>query len=333
VLGFVLRRLLVAVPTFIAIVAVAFVLMRSAQGGPFDSARTLPPEIELRLKAAYDLDQPVLTQFMRYTGVAKLTQDIGLGPTFGMEGEMRPGLLQGNLGPSMKYKDKSVADILAEGFPVSAAIGFSAMLLALGVGMSVGVFAALRQNKPADWGLMSLAIIGICVPTFVMAPLLSLFFGVQLGWLPTAGLARGSITPLYLILPVVTLALYQIAVISRMMRASTIETLRSNYVRTARAKGLNGLDVIWRHVLPAASLPLVSYLGPAIAGLLTGSFIVETTFQLPGIGRQFITGALTRDYTVVMGVIIVYAGFILLMNLLADVIYGVLDPKVRQGMR
>ncbi len=330
-LGFILRRLAVAIPTFLVIVAAAFFLMRAAPGGPFDGERQLPPEIEQRMLATFNLDQPVHIQFSRYLGVSRLMQDVA--GDVPVEDRVSPGLLQGELGPSMKYKDKSVSDIIADGFPVSATVGFSALLIALLIGTAFGVTAALRQNTISDWGLMAIAIVGVCIPTFVMGPLLSLFFGLQLNWLPSGGLARGDITPLYLILPVMTLALYQIAMISRLMRASTIETIRSNHVRTARAKGLAPFQVVWRHILPTASLPLVSYLGPATAGLLTGSFVVETIFQLPGIGRQFITGALTRDYTVVMGVIILYAGFILLMNLIADVVYGLLDPKIRQSMR
>lgn len=303
----VLRRLLVAIPTMFFVIAAAFFLMRAAPGGPFDSQRQLSPEIEQRVKAAYDLDKPVIQQFEIYLGK----------------------ILGGDLGPSLKYKDKSVADIIAEGLPTSAVIGFAAMAVALTFGVALGVAAGLRQNRPQDYLVMALALIGVCVPPLVMGPLLSLIFGVQLEWLPTSGLSRDQYSFRHLLLPVATLALPQIAIISRMTRASMIEAMTSNAVRTARAKGLPERDVVWRHALPVAILPIVSYLGPAIANVITGSFVIELVFQLPGLGRQFIIGALTRDYTLVMGVVIIYAALILVLNLIADMIYRVLDPRAR----
>ncbi len=303
------RRLLIAVPTLLVIITAAFFLMHSAPGGPFDRERQLPPEIERRLQAEYHLDRPVGEQLALYLG----------------------DLLQGDLGPSMKYKDKDVADIIAEGFPTSAILGVSAITLALLIGCTLGVLAALRQNRPQDYLVMALAVLGVCLPPLVMGPILSLTFGVTLHWLPTAGLARDEYSIPHLFLPVVTLALPQIAIISRLMRASMIEALRSNSIRTARAKGLPESQVIWRHAMPVALLPIISYLGPAIAGVLTGSFIIETVFQLPGLGRQFITGALQRDYTLVMGVVILYASLIILMNLIADLLYGVFDPRSRRS--
>ena len=291
----------------LVIIAAAFFLMRAAPGGPFDRERQLPPEIERRLLAQYNLDKPVPEQLVLYIGSA----------------------LQGDLGPSMRYKDKTVADIIAEGLPTSAIVGFSAITFALFVGGVLGVAAALRQNKPQDAVVMGLALIGVCVPPLVMGPLLSLLFGVELRWLPTSGLSRDQYTLSHLLLPVVTLSLPLIAIISRLMRASMIEALRSNAVRTARAKGLPEIKVIARHALPVAILPIVSFLGPALAGVITGSFVIETVFQLPGLGRQFITGALTRDYTMVMGVVILYAALILFFNLLADMLYRALDPRTR----
>jgi oligopeptide transport system permease protein len=302
-----LRRLLVAIPTMLVIVAASFFLMHAAPGGPFDRERQLPPEIEQRVKAQYDLDKPVIQQLGIYLGR----------------------VLTGDLGPSLKYKDKTVADIIGEGLPTSLLIGLAAITLALGIGVSLGTLAALSQNKPQDYGVMALALIGVCVPPLVMGPLLSLGFGVQLGWLPTGGLSRDQYAFRNMLLPVLTLALPQIAIISRLTRASMIEAMRSNAVRTARAKGLPESRVVLAHALPIAILPVVSYLGPAIAGVITGSFVIESVFQLPGIGRQFIIGALGRDYPLVMGVVILYAGLIILLNLCADLIYRALDPRTR----
>lgn len=301
------RRLVIAVPTLLVIIVAAFLLMRAAPGGPFSTERQMPPEIERRLLAQYDLDKPPGAQLLSYLG----------------------DLAHGDLGPSMTYKDKTVADILIEGFPTSAILGAAAIALALLVGGGLGVAAALRQNKPQDYAVMTLALLGVCLPPLVLGPALSLLFGIQLGWMPTSGLARDQFSIPHLVLPVITLALPQIAIVSRLMRASMIDALRSNAIRTARAKGLPEAQIIWRHALPVAVLPIVSYLGPALAGVLTGSFVIETVFGLPGIGRQFITGALTRDYTVVMGVVIVYSALIILFNIAVDFIYGALDPRAR----
>lgn len=291
----------------LVIIAAAFFMMRAAPGSPFDTERKLPPEIEQNILAHYGMDKPLHEQFINYLG----------------------GVVTGDLGPSLKYKDKSVEEIIAEGFPVSATIGLLSLSLAMLIGVTLGIAAALGQNRSQDYVVMGLAMIGICIPPFVMGPILSLVFGVNLGWLPSGGLNAGQMTFETLLLPVITLALPQIAIISRLTRASMVEVLRSNYVRTARAKGLSASAVVRKHALRAGLLPLVSYLGPAAAGLITGSVVIEQVFQLPGIGRQFVMGALQRDYTVVMGVVILYAGLIILLNLLADLLYGVLDPKVK----
>ncbi len=306
-LGFMVRRLLVAIPTVFLIITLAFFLMRSAPGSPFDLERPIPEAIKVRLAEKFHLDKPIAVQFGYYL----------------------KDLSRGDLGPSMKYKDKTVSNIIAEGFPVSATLGLSAMGLAVLIGSLLGGFAALKQNQAGDYAVMGVAMTGISIPPFVTGPVLALVFGLYLGWLPTAGLDRGQLTFTHLLLPVITLALPQIAIISRLMRASMIETLRSNYIRTAYAKGLPGYAVIVRHALRAAVLPLISYLGPATAALLTGSIVVEQIFALPGIGRQFVMGALQRDYTVVMGVVILYASLIIILNLVADLLYGALDPKVR----
>lgn len=301
------RRLLIAAPTLLAIIGAAFVLMHMAPGGPFTKERQLPPSIERRLEAKFGLDLPVAEQLQRYVG----------------------GLLRGDLGPSMVYKDKSVADILAEGAPTSAIIGLGAMALALALGCWLGVVAALRQNKIQDFAVMAIAIAGVCLPPLVVGPLMQLVFGVQLQWLPTGGLHRDEYGVRYLLLPILTLALPMIAIISRLMRASMIEALRSNAIRTARAKGLPEYQVILRHALPTALLPIVSYVGPALAGVMAGSFVIETVFQLPGIGRQFVLAAGQRDYTLVMGVVLTYSVLIIGLNLVSDLTYRALDPKVR----
>ena len=300
---FLLRRLMVAVPTLFLVVTAAFFMMRAAPGNPFDSDRKLPPEVESSIMAKYGMDRPLGEQYVAYVG----------------------NVLQGDLGPSLKYKDKSVAELISEGLPTSAVIGLSALTLACLVGIGLGIIAALRQNQMIDNVTMAIAVLGVCIPTFVTAPLLVLVFAAKLGWLPTAGL-NGIRS---LILPVAVLALPQIAIISRLTRAGMIEVLRSNYIRTARAKGLSEVRIVLRHGLRAAILPLVSYLGPACAGLLTGSLVIEKIFSLPGLGKSFVIGALQRDYTVVMGVVIVYAGLILLLNLLADIAYALLDPRVK----
>ena len=300
---FLLRRLMVAVPTLFLVVTAAFFMMRAAPGNPFDSDRKLPPEVERSIMAKYGMDRPLGEQYVAYVS----------------------NVLHGDLGPSLKYKDKSVAELISEGLPTSATIGLSALTLACLVGIGLGIIAALRQNQMIDNVTMAIAVLGVCIPTFVTAPLLVLVFAAKLGWLPTAGL-NGIRS---LILPVTVLALPQIAIISRLTRAGMIEVLRSNYIRTARAKGLSEARIVLRHGLRAAILPLVSYLGPACAGLLTGSLVIEKIFSLPGLGKSFVIGALQRDYTVVMGVVIVYAGLILLLNLLADIAYAMLDPRGR----
>jgi oligopeptide transport system permease protein len=304
-LRFIGRRLLVAIPTLFLVVTSAFFMMRAAPGNPFSLDRKLPPAIERNLREKYGMNKPLPQQYLDYVG----------------------GVLKGDLGPSLKYRDKTVLGILKENYPVSLRLGLSAIALAFIVGVSLGVLAAMRQNRSVDYGVMTVAILGVCVPTFVTAPLLVLVFASRLGWLPTAGWNGGAVTNL--VLPVTVLALPQIAIISRLTRAGMIEVLRSNYVRTARAKGLPEHRVVTHHALRAAILPLVSYLGPACAGLLTGSLVVERIFNLPGLGKFFVISALQRDYTVVMGMVIVYAGLILTLNLVADLLYAALDPRVR----
>ncbi len=299
------RRLLGAIPTLLILVALAFFMIRVAPGGPFDSEKVLLPEIEANLRAAYHLDEPLYQQFGRYLG----------------------GLLQGDFGPSFQYRDYNVTELIMAGFPVSLRLGGFAMILALLVGVTAGSIAALRQNTRTDYALMSVSMTGISIPNFVMAPMLILFFAVYLGWLPAGGLGDGS--PRNLVLPVITLALPQIAYISRLTRGSMIEILRSNFIRTARAQGLPERTILIRHALKPALLPVVSYLGPATAAIITGSVVIEQIFSLPGLGRFFVQGALNRDYTLVMGVVVFYGVLIILFNLLVDLAYAWLDPKVK----
>jgi oligopeptide transport system permease protein len=304
-LRFIGRRLLVAIPTLFLVVTIAFFMMRAAPGSPFDSDRKLSPEIEANVMAKYGMDKPLTQQYVDYLA----------------------GVAHGDLGPSLKYKDKSVLQILDENYAVSLTLGLSAIIVASIVGVTLGILAALRQNRGIDYGVTAVAILGVCIPTFVTAPLLVLLFASKLGWAPSAGWNDGALANL--VLPVTVLALPQIAIISRLTRAGMIEVLQSNYVRTARAKGLPAYSIVGKHALRAAILPLVSYLGPACAGLLTGSLVVEKIFNLPGLGKFFVISALQRDYTVVMGMVIIYAALVLVLNLLADLLYAALDPRVR----
>ena len=302
-----LFRLAAAIPTLLLLIALAFFMMRAAPGGPFDSERVLPPEVLAQLEKAYHLDEPLWQQFGRYLG----------------------GVLQGDLGPSFQYSDFSVNELILQGLPVSMKVGVGAMLLALLVGCGAGIIAALRQNRATDHAVMTLAMTGMSIPVFVIAPLLILLFAVTLGWLPAGGWASGGLRDM--VLPVVALAMPQIAIISRLMRGSMIEVLHSNYIRTARAKGLSMRTVVMRHALRPALMPVLSYLGPAVAGVITGSVVIEQIFGIPGIGRYFVQAALNRDYTLVMGVVVFYGTLIILFNFLVDLLYGVLDPRVRNA--
>ncbi len=298
-----LKRFITSVPTLLALIALTFFMMRAAPGGPFDRERALSPEVERALQAAYHLDEPLWQQFARYLG----------------------GLARGDLGPSFQYPGFSVSELIAQGAPVSLTLGLLALLVAVPVGVMLGILAALKQNRTADYAVSTLALGGLALPSFVLAPLLILAFAVNLAWLPAGGWSGpGSI-----VLPVIALALPQIAYVARLMRGSMIEVLSQTYIRAARAKGLPERLVLLRHALPAALMPVLSYLGPAAAGVMTGSVVVEQIFGIPGIGRYFVQAALNRDYTLVLGVVIFYGALIVLFNFLVDLFYGLLDPRVK----
>ncbi|GHC33547.1 oligopeptide ABC transporter permease OppB [Aidingimonas halophila] len=304
-LHYIAKRLLQAIPTLLIVITVSFFLMHLAPGGPFDGERQLPAEIEANLLASYNLDQPIWKQYLIYLG----------------------NLLQGDFGPSFRYEDFSVTELIGQGFPVSLELGMWAILLALAVGLPLGIIAALRRNSSIDYLVMGTALAGIAIPNFVIAPLMALVFGVFLAWLPVGGWNDGHWRNM--LLPVVALSIQQIAYIARMMRASMIEVLGSQHIRTARAKGLSEREVIWRHAMRPAMLPVVSYLGPAAAGIITGSVVIEQIFGIPGIGRYFVQAALNRDYTLVMGTVVFYGALIVLLNLIVDLIYSALDPQIR----
>lgn len=299
------KRLLTAIPTLLVLVTLTFFLMRLAPGGPFDRERSLPPEIEQALAAEYHLDESLPRQYARYLG----------------------NLLQGDLGPSFQYEGFRVSELIAEGLPVSLLLGLLAMTLALLVGGAMGIAAALAHRRWPDYTLMSTALLGVSIPSYVLAPLLVLVFAIALRWLPAGGWVAGRSSDL--VLPVIALALPQVSAIARLLRGSLLEVLQQPYLRTARAKGLSPHLVILRHALKPALMPLVSYLGPATAAILTGSVVVEQVFDLPGMGRYFVQGALNRDYTLVLGVVAVYGAMIIGFNFLVDLAYGWLDPRVK----
>jgi oligopeptide transport system permease protein len=305
VISFALRRLAGLVPTLFVLVTLSFFVIRLAPGGPFDQEQKLSPEVLANLDAAYGLDRPLPVQYARYLA----------------------GLVHGDLGPSFRYKDFRVTELIATGLPVSLTIGLAAALLAFLGGVPLGAWAAWRAGSLADHAVMGFALLGTILPPFVVGPVLALVFGIYWPVFRIAGYEPGEAS--FLVLPVVTLALPVMAYVARMTRDSLIGVLQSNFVRTARAKGLSPRDVLMRHALRPALMPVVSYLGPAVAFVATGSLIVEAVFGLPGSGRLLVQGAIDRDYPVVMGMILVYGVFTLVCNLVADLVYCWLDPRVR----
>ena len=301
-------RLLGLIPTLLMLITVAFFLMRVAPGGPFDSEMLVPADIKANLNAKYHMDEPLLQQYFRY-----LSQVAVL-----------------DFGPSIQYKDWTVNELIGQGMPVSLTIGLAAMVLAFFMGTFLGITAALRQNTRADYSLMGVAMLGISIPNFVIAPILILLLAVYAGWLPAGGWDWSIAS---MVLPVVTLSLPVTAYIARLTRGSMIEVMHSNFIRSARAKGLPESVVIRRHALRPALLPVISFLGPATAGMISGSVIIERIFSIPGLGSYFVQGALNRDYTLVMGVVIFYGVMIILLNFLVDMIYAWLNPRVRYDER
>ncbi len=300
-----LKRIMGAIPTLFLLITISFFMIRVAPGGPFDSEKDLPPQIQKNLEAKYHLDEPLHQQYFRYLG----------------------NIVQGDFGPSFQYKDFTVTELIVKGFPVSLTIGGVALLFALIMGVTLGTLAAVRQNSWVDYVLMSTAMTGISIPNFVIAPLLILYFAVYRDWFPAGGWGDGQWR--YLVLPVLALSLRYIAYIARLMRGSMIEILQSDYIRTAKAKGLSMTQTVLKHALKPALMPIVSYLGPAAAGIITGSVVIEKIFGVPGLGQYFVQGALNRDYTLVMGVIIFIGVLIVVFNLIVDILYAYLDPKIR----
>jgi oligopeptide transport system permease protein len=302
-----LTRLATAIPTLFIIVTITFFVMRAAPGGPFDQEQTLPPEILSNLQTAYGLDRPVWRQYLQYLA----------------------SLSHGDFGPSFKYKDFTVTELIAGGFPVTLKLGTAAIALALALGIPLGVLAALHRHSVLDRAAISLAVLGVAIPSFVVLPMLALLFGVYLHWLPVAGWDPGSLKPL--VLPTIALALPPLAYIARLTRGSLLEVLHAPFIRTARAKGLPLRTVILRHAMRPALAPVASYLVPAVAAIMTGSLVVESIAGLPGIGRYLVQGAVNRDYTLVLGMVVIYSALLIAMGLLVDLLYAWLDPRVRDG--
>jgi oligopeptide transport system permease protein len=303
-LRYLLRRLLVSIPTLFAIITISFFMIRIAPGGPFDANRKATPEVMANLNKAYHLDESLPQQYGRYLW----------------------GVLHLDFGPSFKYRDYTVSELIFRGFPISLNIGLWAMLISSTVGIFLGTVAALKQNSAIDYTVMTVGMVGVAVPTYVTGPIFQLLFGLALGWLPVAGWDGGW---QHKVLPVVALSLPSIATISRLTRGSMVEALRSNHVRTARAKGLGIRLTVMRHALLGGLLPTLAYLGPATAGIVTGSVVIERVFAIPGIGRYFVEAASNRDYTLVMGTVIFYGVLIIIANLVVDLLYSLVDPKVR----
>ena len=307
-LRFIISRLLQAIPVLLVVISVTFLLIHSAPGGPFSDEKAVPPEVARALEAQYNLDQPLWQQYTSYLG----------------------DVLRGDFGPSFKYSGRTVNELIAAGLPVTAELALYAMLVALFIGISAGVFAAIRPNTLQDYIPMSAAMLGICMPSFLLGPILILVFGIQLEWLPISG--WGDI-PGDKILPAITLGTGYAAYIARLSRGGMLEVLSQDYIRTARAKGLSEPLIIFKHALRGGLIPVIAFLGPAFAGLLGGSFVVETIFQIPGLGRFYVTSAFNRDYTMILGMTIFFAGLIIVFNLLSDLIALWLNPKLRQQAR
>jgi oligopeptide transport system permease protein len=306
-INFIFKRILQSIPVLILVATITFLMVHSAPGGPFDEERAVPPEVLKHLNERYHLNDPLWKQYINYMWHA----------------------VQGDLGPSFKYQSHTVNDIIAAGFPATLELSFYAITFALLVGLSAGLLASLKVNSVQDYIPMSAAMVGICLPTFVLGPILLLIFGIWLGWLPVAGWGQ---IPGDKILPSITLGSVYAAYIARISRGGMLEILSQDYIRTAKAKGLSTSRIVFVHALRGGITPVISFLGPAIAGLLAGSFVVESIFQIPGLGRFYVTAAFNRDYTMILGCTIFFAFLIILFNLLADIVQVWLNPKLRQEL-
>ncbi len=302
---FIAKRILEAIPTLLVLITISFFLMRFAPGNPFSSDRPLPPEVTANIEAKYGLDKPVFEQYTTYLG----------------------NIVQGDFGPSFKYKDFTVNELVAKALPVSAKIGFFAFIFALVMGVTVGTIAALKQNTWLDYTIMSTAMAGVVMPSFILAPVLIYIFSIKLQWLPAGGWQDGSTK--FILLPMFGMALLYVATFARITRGSMIETLNSNFIRTARAKGLSYPYIVIKHALKPALLPVVSYMGPAFVGIITGSVVIETIFGLPGIGKLFVNAAFNRDYSLVLGITILIGSLTIIFNAIVDIVLATIDPKIR----
>ena len=303
---FIIRRLISLIPTLFLIVTFSFFIMKVAPGGPFSAERNPPPEVLANINKVYHLDEPIPKQYVRYLG----------------------NMLRGDLGPSFRYKDYTVNDLIGNTMPNSLILGITSLCCALCFGLLVGLVSAVKRNSIADYASMSIAVIGISVPLFVVGPLLMLLFAVKLKWLPTSGWITGRQGLKTLVMPALALSLPYFAYIARLSRASVLEVLRSDYIRTAYAKGLSYPVVLFKHALKGALLPVISYLGPAFAGIITGSVVIEKIFLVPGLGTFFVQSALNRDYTLIMGTVVMYSIILILMNFVVDILYAVIDPRI-----
>lgn len=304
-LKFIIRRILEAIPTLFILITISFFMMRLAPGSPFSSEKNYPPEVIANIEAKYHLNEPLLKQYVIYL----------------------KNLAQGDLGPSFKYKDYSVNQLVKNAFPVSLKLGFISFIFALVIGITAGIMAALRQNKWLDYFIMTFAMTGVVIPSFIVAPLLVLIFAIILRLLPAGGWNGGEVQ--YVLMPMVALSLSYIAGIARIMRGSMIEVLHSNFIRTAKAKGLPTYRIILAHALRPALLPVISYMGPAFVGIITGSMVIESIFGIPGIGQLFVNGALNRDYSLVLSLTILVGALTIIFNAIVDILYMVIDPKIR----
>ena len=304
-LKFIVRRLFIAIPTLLVLITISFALVHSAPGSPFTDDRDISPEIMRNIEAKYHLDRPLAVQYLYYL------KDVATW----------------DFGPSFKFKDHSINDLVNASFPVSIKIGVYAFIFALVLGVAAGIIAALNQNSKIDYSVMAVAMLGAAIPNFVLAPALILLFAIYMKILPAGGWNGGGWE--YLLLPIFAMSFRYISSIARIMRASMIEVLNSNFIRTARAKGMSKSYIIFHHALRPAILPVVSYLGPAFVGIITGSVVIETIFGIPGIGQLFVNGALNRDYNMVLTLTIIIGALMILFNTIVDILYALIDPKIK----